>query len=137
MGRINPFIRPAPHRKGKGSTMPLYEHTLIARQDLTTAQVEAIADELASFITDNDGKIDKVEHWGLRSMAYKVRKNRKGHYVLLNIVAAAPVIHEMERKLRINEDVLRTLTIRVDEFKEGPSAVLVKREERKRRHGNF
>ncbi len=113
--------------------MPNYEHTLIARQDITTAQVEAIAEELRTFIEENGGKVDKIEHWGLRSMAYKVRKNRKGHYVLLNIEADAPVMHEMERKLRINEDVLRHMTIRVEEFTEGPSPILAKREERKRR----
>ncbi|VAV92777.1 SSU ribosomal protein S6p [hydrothermal vent metagenome] len=115
--------------------MPLYEHILIARQDITTAQVETIAEELQTFIEENNGKVEKIEHWGLRSMAYKVRKNRKGHYVLMNIEADAPVLHEMERKLRINEDVLRTLTIRVDEFKEGQSAILIKREDRKRRPG--
>jgi small subunit ribosomal protein S6 len=115
--------------------MPLYEQTLIARQDITTAQVEAIAEELRSFIEENGGKVDKIEHWGLRSMAYKVRKNRKGHYFLMNIDADAPVVHEMERKLRINEDVLRFMIIRVDEFAEGQSAILIKREERKRRPG--
>ena len=116
--------------------MPLYEHTLILRQDITTAQVETIAEDQRTFIEENGGKVDKIEHWGLRSMAYKVRKNRKGHYVLLNIEADAPIIHEMERKLRINEDVLRHLTIKVDEFAEGQSAILVKREDRKRRHGS-
>lgn len=115
--------------------MPLYEHILIARQDITTAQVEAIADGLQSFIEEQGGKIDKIEHWGLRSMAYKVRKNRKGHYVLMNIEAEASVMHEMERKLRINEDVMRSMTIRVDEFAEGQSAILIKRDDRKRRPG--
>ncbi len=115
--------------------MPLYEHTLIARQDITTAQVEAIAEEYRTFIEENGGKIAKIEHWGLRPMAYKVRKNRKGHYVLMNIDADAPVMHEMERKLRINEDVLRHMTIRVDEHDEEQSAILIKRDERKRRPG--
>jgi small subunit ribosomal protein S6 len=117
--------------------MPLYEHVLIARQDISTAEVDSITEGLQSFVEDNGGKVAKVEYWGLRSMAYRMNKNRKGHYALLNIEAPAEVVQEMERKLRINEDVLRTLTIRVDEFSEDPSPILVKREERKRRNDRY
>lgn len=113
--------------------MPLYEMTMIARQDITSAQVESLAEEQKAFIEEHGGKVAKIEHWGLRTMAYRVRKNRKGHYVLMQIDAPAPAVHELERKLRINDDVLRSLTIRVDEFEEGPSAILAKRDERKRR----
>ncbi len=117
--------------------MPLYEHVLIARQDISSTEVDNITDGLKSFIEDNGGKVAKVEYWGLRSMAYRMNKNRKGHYALLNIEAPAEVVQEMERQLRINEDILRTLTIRVDEFSEDPSPILVKREERKRRHERY
>ncbi len=117
--------------------MSLYEHVLIARQDITAQQVDAITEGLQKFIEENGGKVDKIEYWGLRPMAYRIKKNRKGHYALLNIEAPAPVVQEMERQLRINEDVLRTLTIRVDEFAEGQSPILVKREDRKRRNDRY
>ncbi len=117
--------------------MPLYEHVLIARQDISSAEVDTINEGLQAFIEDNGGKVGKVEYWGLRSMAYRMNKNRKGHYTLMNIEAPAEVVQEMERKQRINEDILRTLTIRVDEFSEDPSPILVKREERKRRHERY
>ncbi len=123
--------------QNKGKLMPLYEHVLIARQDISSTEVDNITDGLKSFIEDNGGKVAKVEYWGLRSMAYRMNKNRKGHYALLNIEAPAEVVQEMERQLRINEDILRTLTIRVDEFSEDPSPILVKREERKRRHERY
>jgi len=117
--------------------MPLYEHVLIARQDISSAEVDSINEGLKSFIEDNGGKVAKVEYWGLRSMAYRMNKNRKGHYTLLDIEAPSDVVQEMERKERINEDILRTLTIRVDEFSEDPSPILVKREERKRRQERY
>ncbi|PHS23691.1 MAG: 30S ribosomal protein S6 [Robiginitomaculum sp.] len=117
--------------------MPLYEHVLIARQDISSTEVDNITEGLQSFIEDNGGKVAKVEYWGLRSMAYRMNKNRKGHYALLNIEAPAEVVQEMERQLRINEDILRTLTIRVEEFSEDPSPILIKREERKRRHERY
>ncbi len=113
--------------------MPLYEHVLIARQDISSQQVDTITEGLQSFIEENGGKVAKIEYWGLRSMAYRMNKNRKGHYALMNIEAPAPVVQEMERQLRINEDILRMLTIRVDEFNEEQSPILIKREERKRR----
>ncbi len=117
--------------------MPLYEHVLIARQDISSQQVDTITEELQAFIGENGGTVGKVEYWGLRSMAYRMNKNRKGHYALLNIDAPADVVQEMERKLRINEDILRTLTIRVDEHNEDQSPILIKREERKRRQDRY
>jgi small subunit ribosomal protein S6 len=126
----------APHQK-KGKPMPLYEHVLIARQDISSTEVDSINEGLKSFIEDNGGKVAKVEYWGLRSMAYRMNKNRKGHYTLLAIEAPSEVLQEMERKLRINEDILRTLTIRVEEFSEDPSPILIKREERKRRQERY
>jgi len=104
--------------------LALYENVLIARQDLSTTQVEGIVENLEKVITDNGGSIEKKEFWGLRSLAYKIKKNRKGHYVLMNIDAPAPAVHEMERLMRINEDILRYQTIRVDELEEGPSVIL-------------
>lgn len=104
--------------------MALYENVLIARQDLSTTQVEGIVENLEKVIADNGGSIEKKEFWGLRSLAYKIKKNRKGHYVLMNIDAPAPAVHEMERLMRINEDILRYQTIRVDELEEGPSVIL-------------
>lgn len=104
--------------------MAFYESVFIARQDATPQQVAALADSLVETIAAQGGKVTKTEHWGLRTLAYRIKKNRKGHYVLMNIDAPAAAVHEMERTLRINEDVLRYLTIRVDELEEGPSAVL-------------
>ena len=104
--------------------MALYESVFIARQDVTPAQVDALTETFEKIITGLGGSVSKKESWGLRTMAYKIKKNRKGHYVLMNIDAPADAIHEMERQMRLNEDVLRTLTTRVDELEEGPSAVL-------------
>jgi small subunit ribosomal protein S6 len=107
--------------------MPLYEHVFIARQDISGAQVDALADSFAQLIADNGGEVKKREYWGLRNLAYRMRKNRKGHYMLMNLAAPAPAIAELERTMRINEDVLRYLTIRVDALEEGPSAVMQSR----------
>jgi len=104
--------------------MPLYESVVIARQDLATAQVDTLADELTNILTEGGGKVTKRESWGLRSLTYRVKKNRKGHYVLFNIDAPAAAVTEYERRMRINEDVLRYLTVRVEELEEGPSSVL-------------
>ena len=104
--------------------MPLYESVFIARQDIATPQVDTLTDNIQKIIEDQGGSIAKREYWGLRSIAHKIKKNRKGHYTLLNIDAPAPAIHEMERQMRINEDVLRYLTIRLDEFEEGPSVMM-------------
>ena len=104
--------------------MPLYETVFIARQDLTPAQVEALSGQFESVIGDNGGNIEKREMWGLRSLAYKIKKNRKGHYILLNIDAPASALHEMERQMRISEDLLRYMTITVDEHESGPSIMM-------------
>jgi small subunit ribosomal protein S6 len=101
--------------------MSLYESVIIARQEISTQQVEALADTFEGIIKDGGGNVAKRENWGLRSLAYKIKKNRKGHYVLMNIDAPAEAVHEMERLMRLNEDVLRYMTLRVDEFEEGPS----------------
>ena len=107
--------------------MPLYENVFIARQDISGAQVDALADGFTQLIVDNGGEIKKREYWGLRNLAYRMRKNRKGHYVLMNLAAPPAAIAELERTMRINEDVLRYLTIRVEAHEEGPSAVMQNR----------
>ncbi len=107
--------------------MPLYECVFIARNDVTQQQVEAIADAMAAVITEGGGEVKKREYWGLRGLAYKVKKNRKGHYMLLGIEAPAPAIHEVERQLGLNEDVLREMTVRIETLSDEPSAILAKR----------
>ena len=104
--------------------MPYYESVFIARQDISAAQVEGLTETFEKVITEAGGTIAKRESWGLRTMAYKIKKNRKGHYMLLNLDAPAPAVHEMERQMRINEDVLRYMTVRVEELEEGPSAIM-------------
>jgi small subunit ribosomal protein S6 len=106
------------------TNMPLYEHVFLARQDLAQAQVDALAENATKIITDNGGKIAKTETWGLRSLAYRIAKNRKAHYVMLDIDAPAAAIAELERQSTINEDVIRFLTIKVDEHEKGPSAMM-------------
>ncbi|HNR76374.1 MAG TPA: 30S ribosomal protein S6 [Parvularculaceae bacterium] len=108
--------------------MPLYEHIFIARQDISPAQVEGLTETLQKIVTDNGGKVAKSEYWGLRSLQYKIKKNRKGHYSLFNIDAPAPVIEELERQEKINDDILRSLTIRVEELDDTPSPVLSRRD---------
>ncbi len=116
--------------------MALYEHILIARQDVSSAQVETLVEDMTKILTDNGGSVVKSEFWGLRNLAYRIQKNRKGHYVLLHIDAPHAAVAEMERNLRLNEDVIRTLTLRKDELPEGPSIMMqvkAAREERARR----
>jgi small subunit ribosomal protein S6 len=108
--------------------MPLYEHVFLARQDLAQAQVDALAETATKIIEDNGGKIAKTETWGLRSIAYRIAKNRKAHYVALDIDAPAPAIAELERQSNINEDIIRFLTIRVDAHEAGPSAMMRRNE---------
>ena len=100
----------------KGKQMALYEHLLIARQDISAQQVDALATHLKTIVEGEGGKIEKQEYWGLRGLAYRIKKNRKGHYVLLNINAPAGAVIELERQLKINEDVLRYITVKVDQF---------------------
>jgi small subunit ribosomal protein S6 len=104
--------------------MPLYESTFIAKQDLSKQQVTAIADQFADILKKGGGKVVKNEYWGLRPLAYRIQKHRRGHYVMLGIDAPAPAVHEMERNMGINEDVMRHLTIRVEKIEEEPSAPL-------------
>ncbi|HSE79000.1 MAG TPA: 30S ribosomal protein S6 [Alphaproteobacteria bacterium] len=110
--------------------MPFYENVFIARQDVTSAQVEALTDQLTALLKERGGDVKKREYWGLRNLTFRIKKNRKGHYVLLNIEAPPSALHEMERTMRINEDVLRFLTVKVDALEDGPSAMLQKRDER-------
>ena len=113
--------------------MPLYEHTFLARQDVTAQQVEALIEGYRGVIEAAGGSIAKVEYWGVKQIAYRINKNRKAHYTLLNLDAPPAAIAEMERQMRISEDVLRFMTIRVDELEEGPSAMMQKRDRDDRR----
>jgi len=113
--------------------MPLYENVFIARQDISGAQVDALADGFTQLISEQGGEVKKREYWGLRNLAYRMKKNRKGHYVLFNIDAPASAIAELERTMRINEDVLRYLTIRVDQLEESPSPIMQSRGSREDR----
>lgn len=108
--------------------MPLYEHVFIARQDISPAQVEGLTETLAKIVTDNGGKIEKSEYWGLRNLQYKINKNRKGHYSLFNIDGPPAAVQELERQEKINEDVLRAMTLRVEELNAEPSPVLSRRD---------
>ena len=115
--------------------MAYYENVFIARQEISAAQVDALSDQFTAVLTENGGGVKKKEYWGLKTLAYRIKKNRKGHYVLLNIDAPPAAVQEMERQMRINEDILRFLTVRVDELEEGQSAMLQSRgrEDRPRR----
>ncbi|MFY9628618.1 MAG: 30S ribosomal protein S6 [Methylocystis sp.] len=109
--------------------MALYEHIYLARQDISPQQAEALTAQFKNIITSLGGTVGKVEYWGVKSLAYRINKNRKAHFTLLNIDAPPAAIAEMERQERLNEDVLRILTLRVDELEEGPSAQLRKRDD--------
>ena len=109
--------------------MALYEHIFLARQDVTTQQVETLTETLKTLIAAQGGSVSKVEPWGLKSLAYRIKKNRKAHFTLINITAPSAAIVDLERQLSINEDVIRYITLRVDEHEAGPSAMLRKREE--------
>ncbi|AXK80521.1 30S ribosomal protein S6 [Pseudolabrys taiwanensis] len=121
--------------------MPLYEHVYLARQDLSAQQVEELTTQLTGVITQMGGTVSKNEYWGLKSLTYRMNKNRKAHMTLLNVDAPAAALNEIERQERLSEDVLRYLTIRVEELEEGPSAMLRKsdrdRDERGDRGGRF
>ena len=112
--------------------MALYEHVFLARQDLAQAQVDALAETATKIVEENEGKVTKVETWGLRSLAYKIAKNRKAHYVMLNIDAPGNVIAELERQTQINEDIIRYMTIKVEELEAGPSVMMRKQERSER-----
>jgi small subunit ribosomal protein S6 len=106
--------------------MPLYESTFVVRQDVSRADVTKLVDTFSDIITNNGGKVVKNEYWGLRNLAYRIKKNRKGHYVMLALDAPFEAVKELERNMGIHEDVIRTLTVRVDAIEEGPSAMLQK-----------
>ena len=108
--------------------MALYEHIYLARQDVSAQQVEELTNALTEVPSQGGGKVTKNEYWGLKSLSYRIKKNRKAHYSLLNIDAPHIAVAEMERQMRINEDILRFMTIRVDEHEEGPSAMMQKRD---------
>jgi small subunit ribosomal protein S6 len=120
--------------------MPLYEHVFLARQDASAQQVEDLTNQITGVITSLGGKITKTENWGVRSLTYRMNKNRKAHFVMLNIDGPSAVVAEIERQERINEDVIRYLTVRVEEHEEGPSAMMRKADrdrERDDRGGGF
>jgi small subunit ribosomal protein S6 len=108
--------------------MALYEHIFLARQDISPQQVEELTAAFTNIITEAGGKVSKNEYWGLKSLSYRIKKNRKAHYTLLNIDAPHAAVAEMERQQSLNEDILRFMTIRVDELEEGPSAMMQKRD---------
>jgi len=108
--------------------MALYEHIFLARQDISPQQVEELTAAFTNVITEAGGKVSKNEYWGLKSLSYRIKKNRKAHYTLLNIDAPHAAVAEMERQQSLNEDILRFMTIRVDELEEGPSAMMQKRD---------
>ena len=115
--------------------MALYEHTFISRQDLSNAQAEGLIEHFGTVLSDNGGKVVEQEYWGLKTMAYKINKNRKGHYAFLKTDAPAAAVQEMERLMRLHDDVMRVLTIKVDAHDEGPSVVVQaknSRDERRR-----
>jgi len=108
--------------------MALYEHVFLSRPDLTPQQVEALVEQYRSVINNHGGQVGRVENWGLRSLTYRIRKNRKAYYTLMDIDAPAAAVSELERQMRINEDVLRFLTLRVEAHEDGPSAMLARRD---------
>jgi small subunit ribosomal protein S6 len=116
--------------------MSLYEHMLIARQDISAQAVDALATHLKTIVENEGGRVEKQEYWGLRTLAFRIKKNRKGHYVLLNLNAPAKAIFELERQLKINEDVLRFLTVRVEAFEQSNSSRKRERDERPARRAD-
>ncbi len=119
--------------------MPLYEHVFISRQDLSNAQAEGLVEHFSTILADNGGKVVESEYWGVKTMAYKINKNRKGHYALLKSDAPPAAVLEMERLMRLHDDVMRVLTIKVEAHGEGPSVQMQKRDDRERgdREGGF
>ena len=115
--------------------MALYEHVFIARQDLSNAQAEGLIEHFGQVLSDNGGSVVDTEYWGLKTMAYKINKNRKGHYAFVRSDAPAPAVQEMERLMRLHDDVMRVMTIKVDKHEEGPSAVLQAKAAKDERRG--
>ncbi len=124
--------------------MPLYEHVFMARQDVTSQQVEGMVDQYRGVVEQNGGKVEKTEMWGVKSLAYRIKKNRKAHFTLFNLDAPPAAVAEMERQMRISEDILRFMTVRVDKLDAEPSVMMQKRDrderkdrERRERDGGF
>ena len=113
--------------------MPLYEHVFMARQDVSAQQVETMTEQFKGIIEAAGGTISKIEYWGVKSLAYRIKKNRKAHFALMNISSPAAGVTEMERQMKINEDVIRFMTIKVEKLEEGPSAMMQRREREERR----
>ena len=113
--------------------MPLYEHIFLARQDVSAQQVEGMIDQFKAVIEERGGSVGRTEYWGVKSLAYRIRKNRKAHYTLFNIEAPAAAVQEMERQMSISEDVIRFMTVKVEAHEDGPSAQMRRREDRERR----
>ena len=135
--RARPEPPPGAKVEELAAAMRTYEHTFIARQDLSPQQAQSLAETYAALITEQGGEVVKSEYWGLRNLAYRIRKNRKGHYVHLNLKASAAAVDELERQERLSDDVIRYLTVKVEQVEEGPSVLMQarsSREERSRRH---
>jgi small subunit ribosomal protein S6 len=113
--------------------MAYYEHVLIARPEISPQQVDALVEDITKTVKELGGVVGKTEYWGLRNLTYRIRKNRKGHYALLNLDCPPTAVHELERRLKINEDVMRFKTIRVEELDEEPSPILARRDREERR----
>ncbi len=113
--------------------MALYEHVFLARQDISGQQVEALVEQYRGVIEANGGKVGKIENWGLKTLTYRIKKNRKAYYTLMNIDAPSAAVEEMERQMRFNEDILRYLTVRVEAHDDAASAMMQKRDDRPRR----
>ncbi|KQT88392.1 30S ribosomal protein S6 [Aurantimonas sp. Leaf443] len=113
--------------------MALYEHVFLARQDISSQQVDALVDQYKGVIEAQGGKVGKVENWGLKTLTYRIKKNRKAYYTLINIDAPAAAVQEMERQMRFNEDILRYMTVSVEALEETPSVMMQKRDDRPRR----
>jgi small subunit ribosomal protein S6 len=116
--------------------MPLYEHTFLARQDVTAQQVTGLMNTYKAVIEELGGKVGKTEYWGLKSTAYKIKKNRRAHYAFFNIEAPHTAVLEMERQMRISTDILRFLTVRVEELDDKPSIMMRKQDDRERERGD-
>jgi small subunit ribosomal protein S6 len=125
--------KPRAETSQRETIMPLYECVLIARNDVTQQQVEAVADGIGTQLEAEGGEVKKREYWGLRSLAYRIKKNRKGHYMLLSLDAKPTFVTEMERQLGLNEDIIRFMTVRVEEIEEGPSAILSRKSDDRER----
>jgi small subunit ribosomal protein S6 len=130
------MVRASAIGQDEGQDMALYEHVFLARQDLAQAQVDALAETATRIINDNNGRVVKTENWGLRSLAYKIAKNRKAHYVMLEIDAPGDVVAELERQTQINEDIIRYMTVKVDALEEGPTVMMRKSDRDRERRGD-